>query len=67
MTNTITPLPNSSRTGKPYNPGQRHRANFARAAVFTEFGHHGWALDQADFEDRKPGELPVPSPEARIR
>ena len=59
--------PRSSRTNNPSNPGQRHRASFARAAVFTEFGRHGWALDQADFADRQPGDMPAASPEARFR
>ena len=50
----------------PY-PGRRHRAGFARAAVFEEFGRHAWALDQADFQDRKPWEMPNSSPDARFR
>jgi hypothetical protein len=62
---TRTPQ-NSSRNGKPFNPGQRHRANFARAAVFEEFGRHAWAIDQRDFEDRKSWEAPAPSPEAGL-
>ena len=66
MTHTTFPARNSSRTGKPYNPGRRHRANFARSAVFSEFGRHAWALDQADFVDRLPGDLPRQSPEARL-
>ena len=67
MTHTTFPTRNSSRTGKPFNPGQRHRANFARAAVFAEFGRAAFALDQADFVDRQPWEMPVPSPEARFK
>ncbi len=31
-----------------------HRADFARAAVFEEFGRNAFAIDQGDFEDRKP-------------
>ena len=54
------------RTNQPSSPDRRHRASLARAAVFSEFGRHGWALDQADFEDRKPWQLPVPSPDARF-
>ena len=54
-----TPLPTRS--------NRRHRANFARAAVHLAFGRHAWALDHSDFVDRQPGELPAPSPEARIR
>ena len=45
---------NSSRADHPLDPHRRHRANFARAAVFAEFGRHAFALDQGDFEDRKP-------------
>ncbi len=56
----------SSRTNPTPNPDRRHCADFARAAVFAEFGHHGWALDQADFEDRKPWRVPVSSPDARF-
>ena len=37
------------------------RADFARAITFNEFGwRNGKALDQADFNDHKPGELPRP-------
>ena len=57
----------SSRTDKPFNPGQHHRDSFARGAVFVEFGRDAWALDQGDFEDRKPWEMPMRSPEARLR
>ncbi len=67
MSITTSPARNSSRTDRPYNPGRRHRANFARAAVISEFGRHAWALDHADFEDRKPWERPVRSPEARSK
>ena len=67
MSNTITPPCNSSRTGRPFNPGRRHRADFARAAVFACFGRHAFALDQVDFIDRLPGQLPLLSPEARSR
>ena len=53
----------SSRSDRPHNPDHRERANFARAAVFTEFGYcHGRAIDYGDFTDRLPNELPVPSP-----
>lgn len=67
MTVYSKPSPRSSRTNRPSNPGRRVRASFARAAVHTEFGRHAWALDQADFVDRAPGELPRPAPEAQIR
>ncbi len=63
---TRTPR-NSSRADRPYNPGRRHRANFARGMVFSEFGHAAFAIDQGDFVDRLPGELPRPSPEALVR
>ncbi len=58
---------NSSGANRPSNPGRRHRADFARAAVFGEFGRHARALDQANFVDRQPGTLPRPSPEAWVR
>ncbi len=57
----------SSRTNPTPNPDRRHRASFARAAVFAEFGHHGWELDHGDFIDRKPWEMPTRAPEARLR
>ncbi len=41
------------------NSDRRHRAEFARAAVFAEFGGHGRALDQVDFIDRHPLEMPT--------
>ncbi len=51
----------------PHN-GRRHRANFARQITITEFGwKFARALDQADFIDRAPGELPMSSPEARFK
>ncbi len=52
---SITPRTRaSSPTGNPSNSNRRHRADFARAAVFAEFGRHAWALDHDDFVDRKP-------------
>ena len=64
---TSTPR-RSRRTNPPFNPGRRHRANFARQATINAFGwHFARALDQADFVDRAPGQLPHPSPEARSR
>ena len=41
-------------------------ANFARAAVFAEFGRHARALDQANFVDRMPGDPAHSSPDARL-
>ncbi len=67
MSITIPLARRSSRADRPFNPGRRHRAGFARAAVFEEFGRHAWALDQADFQDRKPWEMPNSSPDARFR
>ncbi len=56
----------SSRTGKPFNPGRRHRADFARAAVFAEFrSRDAKAILDVDFIDRPSGQLPLPAPEAR--
>ena len=53
----------SSRADKPYNPGQRRGADFARAAVFAEFGYRsGRAIDYGDFVDRKPDQAAMPSP-----
>ena len=61
-----TPRPcNSTRADRSHNPDRCDRANFARAAVFSEFGRYAWALDQDDFEDRKSWERPARSPEAR--
>ncbi len=40
-----------------------HRTNFARRMVFEEFGYrYAKTLDQANFVDRRPGDLPRPSP-----
>ena len=63
--NTLTPR----RLGRAHNPhnGRRHRADFARQATIDAFGwKFARALDQGDFIDRLPGELPGPSPEARL-
>ena len=50
----------SSRTGKPFNPGQRHRANFARQATIDAFGwRFAKAQDQGEFTDRLPGSCNV--------
>ena len=42
------------------------RARFAREAVNAAFRRHARALDQADFIDRLPREMPAASPEARF-
>ncbi len=40
--------------------GDRHRADFARDAVFVEFGYHaGRAIDYPDFVDRTPNPAPA--------
>ena len=50
------------------NPDCRVRASFARQATIAAFGwRHARALDQANFVDRRPGALPTPSPEARLK
>ena len=64
MLSTKSPARRLGRADRLFNPGRRHRANFARAVVFSEFGRNAWALDQDDFEDRKPWERPARSPEA---
>ena len=68
MTYTTSPTRRSRRTNPPFNPGRRHRADFARQATIDAFGwHFARALDQADFVDRAPGAAPRPAPEARFR
>ncbi len=48
----------SSRTNSPSNPSRRHRADFARQATIAAFGwRHARAIDQADFVDRRPGDV----------
>ena len=67
MSITTPPARSSSRARNPHN-GRRHHADFARQMVIAEFGwRFARALDQADFADRAPGQLPHPSPEARSR
>ncbi len=67
MTSYTTTTFSSSPTSKPSTAARRVRANFARSAVFAEFGRAAFATDQANFVDRLPGDLPRPSPEARVR
>ena len=65
MSIIIFPRRRSSRARNPHN-GRRLRADFARQMTITEFGwRFAKALDQADFVDRAPGELPLTSPEVR--
>ena len=53
---------------RPFNPGRRHRANFAQQVTVDAFGwHFARALDQADFVDRPPNQFPIPEPEARFK
>ncbi len=69
MTYTTSPARRPGRINPPppFNPGRRHRANFARQATIDAFGwHFARALDQGDFVDRAPSKLPGPSPEARL-
>ena len=55
-----TPLPTRS--------NRRHRrGDFARQATIDAFGRYAGALDQGDFEDRKPWEVPARAPGARVR
>ncbi len=64
----ITPGARAASRRRPFNPGRRHRANFARQATIDAFGwHFARALDQTDFIDRPPGQLPLSAPEARSR
>ena len=56
MSNTTIPARAASCASKSSNPDRRHRADFARATVFAEFGRHAFAIDQGDFVDRKPAE-----------
>ena len=54
-----THLPShSSWAGQSSNSATETRANFARAAVFAEFGRHARALDYPGFIDRLPNEAP---------
>ncbi len=56
MLSTTSPTRRSSRADHPFNPGHRHRANFARQAMFDAFGvHHGKAIHQAKFIDHVSG------------
>ncbi len=63
-----TPRARAASRRRPFNPGRRHRADFARQATIDAFGwHFAKALDQVDFVDRLPGQFPLPAPEARSR
>lgn len=55
---TNTP-PGSNRTDRRFNPGRRQCADFARQAGADAFGWRpARELDQDDFLDRQPNELP---------
>ncbi len=61
-----TPRARAASRRRPFNPGRDRRADFARQTTIDAFGwRYARALDQGDFIDRTPGELPEPSPEAR--
>ena len=67
MPPTTTTPRNSSRTGKSFNAGRRHRADFARQATIDAFGwRFAKTLDEANFVDRLPSQFPRPAPEARF-
>ena len=53
-------------TPLPIHPNRRVRSSFARAAVHLAFGRHAWALDQGDFSDREPWQMPARAPEAGL-
>ena len=53
---------------RPFNPGRRRRVGFARQATIDAFGwRFARALDQADFLDRLPDEIPRLVSGARLR
>ena len=67
MSLTIHATRAASRADRPFNPGRRHRADFARQTAIDAFGwRFARALDQADFVDRAPSQFPRPAPEARL-
>ena len=66
MSNTTPDARRLGRTDKPFNPGRRHRADFARQITIAEFGRHARALDQDDFVDRAPGLAPFGKIAGRI-
>ncbi len=60
--------PSPRRLGRARNPhnGRRHRADFARGAVFAEFrARDAKAILDVNFVDRRPDEMPRLSPEVR--
>ncbi len=58
MLSTTPPARRPRRARNSHN-GQRHRNDFARQAVFAEFGkRHAKAIDQIDFIDRRPDQAP---------
>ncbi len=61
-----TPSPRRSSARSNPHSDRRQRADFARQATIDAFGwRFARALDQADFVDRAPGDMPRPSPEVR--
>ena len=68
MTYITYPARNSSRVDRPFSPGRRRSADFARAATISEFGYrHGKALDYGDFVDRRPDQTPLSAPGTRLK
>ncbi len=66
---TLYPPPaRRSRRNSNSHSDRGHRVDFARQATINAFGwQFAKALDQADFCDRLPGDLSMPSPEARFK
>ncbi len=65
MSTTTSPARRLCRARNSHN-GRRHRADFARSAVFAEFrARDAKAILDADFIDRAPRATPRLSPEAR--
>ena len=67
MTYTTSTARAASRAN-PFDAHRRRRAEFAREATIAAFGwRFARFLDQGDFLDRRPGEMPAAAPEARFR
>ena len=66
MTHTTIPTRAASRAD-PLGHDRRHRADFARQMTIAAFGwRYARALDQADFIDRTPWQMPRRAPGARF-
>ena len=58
MTFYTTTARDTRRVNPLVNPSRHYRADFARQAVISAFGwRHARALDQANFVDRRPGDI----------